>query len=108
MTFYVSTKIEHWQFRERTALRQAFEESRRRHTLSRGDRELPKARFRNDLLAVNSFSRRIWGEAISGEISRFFCDDGNGATHDQKVYFGLAKPTKDRPLWAPINPRPGG
>jgi hypothetical protein len=87
MTFYTNTKIEYWQSRERTALRRAFEESRRRHTLSRGDRELPKARLRNDLLAVNSFSRRIWGEAISREISRFFCDDGSGATHNQNVHF---------------------
>src|SRR3954462_9801622 len=87
VTFYTNTKIEYWQSRERTALRQAFEESRRRHPLSRGDRELPKGRFRNDLLAVNSFSRRIWGEAISGVLSRFFCDGGDGTTHNQNVYF---------------------
>src|SRR4051794_37038434 len=87
MDFYANTKIENWQLTELTALRQAFEQSRRRHSLSRGDRELPKARFQNDLLAVNSFSRRKWGEAVSSEISRFFCDNGDGTTHNQDVYF---------------------
>lgn len=87
MEFYSNTKIEGWQSRERSALRLAFQESRKRHTLSRGDRELPTGRFRYDLLAVNSFSRRIWGRAISNELSRFFCDGGDGTTHNRDVYF---------------------
>jgi hypothetical protein len=87
MTFYRNTRIEYWQSRQHSALRRAFEESRRRHTLSRGDRELPKGRFRHDLLAVNSFSRRIWGQAVSNELSRFFCDGGDGTTHNRDVYF---------------------
>lgn len=87
MTFYRNTRIEYWQSRQHSAQRRAFEESRRRHTLSRGDRELPKGRFRHDLLAVNSFSRRIWGQAISNELSRALCDGGDGATHNQDVYF---------------------
>jgi hypothetical protein len=87
MTFYRNTRIEHWQSREHFALRRAFEESRKRHTLSRGDRELPKGRFCYDLLAVNSFSRRIWGQAVSNELSRFFCDGGDGTTHDRDIYF---------------------
>jgi hypothetical protein len=87
MTFYRNTRIDYWQSVEQSALRQAFKESRRRHTLSRGDRELPKGRFRHDLLAVNSFSRRIWGRAISNELSRFFCDGGDGTMHSGNVYF---------------------
>lgn len=87
MTFYDNTRIEYWQSRERSALRVAFEESRKRHTVSRGDRELPKGRFRFDLSAVNSFSRRIWAEALSNELSRFFCDGGDGTTHNRNVYF---------------------
>jgi hypothetical protein len=87
MTFYRNTRIEYWQSRQHSALRRAFQESRKRHTLSRGDRELPKGRFRYDLLAVNSFSRRIWGQAISNELSRFFCDGGDGTTHNRDVYF---------------------
>lgn len=87
MAFYNNTRIEYWQSVEQSALRRAFQESRKRHTLSRGDRELPTGRFRHDLLAVNSFSRRIWGRAISNELSRFFCDGGDGTTHDRDVYF---------------------
>jgi hypothetical protein len=87
MTFYSNTGIEYWQSLQHSALRRAFEESRNRHTLSRGDRELPKGRFRHDLLAVNSFSRRIWGRAVSNELSRFFCDGGDGTTHNRNVYF---------------------
>src|SRR3954471_15745742 len=87
MTFYRNTRIDYWQSVEQSALRRAFKESRRRHTLSRGDRELPTGRFRHDLLAVNSFSRRIWGRAISNELSGFFCDGGDGTTHNRDVYF---------------------
>lgn len=87
MTFYRNTRIDYWQSVEQSALRRAFKESRRRHTLSRGDRELPKGSFRHDLLAVNSFSRRIWGRAISNELSRFFCDGEDGTTHNRDVYF---------------------
>ncbi|MBR0875361.1 hypothetical protein JQ633_33750 [Bradyrhizobium tropiciagri] len=87
MTFYDNTRIEYWQSREQLALRRAFQESRKSHTLSRGDRELPTGRFRYDLLAVNSFSRRIWGRAISNELSRFLCDGGDGTAHNRNVYF---------------------
>src|SRR4051794_12199353 len=87
MSFYSRTKIEYWHSREQSALRLAFQVSRKRHTLSRGDRELPKGRSRSDLLAVNSFSRRLWGEAVSKQLSGFFCDDGNGTTHNQDVLF---------------------
>jgi len=38
-------------------------------------------------LAVNSFSRRIWGRAISNELSLFFYDGGDGTTHNRDVYF---------------------
>ncbi|WP_271518489.1 hypothetical protein [Bradyrhizobium sp. CCBAU 53380] len=87
MTFYDNTRIEYWQSQEQSALRLAFQESRKRHTLSRGDRELPKGRFRHDLLAVNSFSRRIWGRAISDELSKLLCDGGDGTTHNRDIYF---------------------
>jgi hypothetical protein len=42
---------------------------------------------RSDLLAVNPFSRRTWGEVVSNELSRFFCDGGDGTTHNQDVFF---------------------
>ena len=87
MTFYCNTKIEYWQSREQSALRLAFQESRKRHTVTRGDRELVRGRFRHDLLAVNSFSRRIWGEAISNQVSGFFCDDEDGTAHNKDTFF---------------------
>ncbi|MDI3561720.1 hypothetical protein [Bradyrhizobium sp. Arg816] len=87
MSFFSNTRIEYWQARQHSAQRRAFEKSNHRHTLSRGDRELPKPKFRYDLLAVNSFSRRRWGEVVSGELSRFFCDGGDGTTHAGDVYF---------------------
>jgi hypothetical protein len=87
MTFYGNTRIEYWQARDRSLLRLAFEESRRRHTVTRGDRELVRGRFRHELLAVNSFSRRIWGEVTSDQLSMFFCDGGDGSGHKQDVLF---------------------
>jgi hypothetical protein len=87
MTFYQNTKIETWQSKERCALRLAFQESRKRHTVSRPDLELPKMRFRDDLLAVNSFSRKVWGEIVSDKLSDSFCNGGDGTTHNQEIYF---------------------
>lgn len=87
MSFYARTRIEYWQAKEQSALRLAFQESRKRHILTRGDRELLKPRFRYDLSAVNSFSRRIWGEAISDQLSLFFCDGRDGVIHNRDVYF---------------------
>jgi hypothetical protein len=102
MTFYTNTGIEDWQGRSQAALRLAFKESRKRHSLSRGDHELPKFKHGLSLLAVNSFSRRIWGEAVSDVISDFLCDGGDGTAHNQEVYFvslmdlGCARSVKDR------------
>jgi len=87
MTFYANTKIEQWQFREQSALRLAFQESRKRHSIRGGDRERLKLGVRHDLLAVNSFSRRKWGEVLSGQFSEYFCDGGDGSTHNRDVYF---------------------
>jgi hypothetical protein len=87
VTFYSKTRIEYWQSREQSALRLAFQESRKRHSITRGDRERLKLGHRNDLLAVNSFSRRMWGEVVSDQLSKFFCGGGDGVTHNQDVYF---------------------
>jgi hypothetical protein len=87
MTFYANTRIEYWQAKERSALRLAFQESRKRHTITRGDREKLRPGIRHELLAVNSFSRRIWGEVVSEELSNYFCDDGDGTEHNRDVYF---------------------
>jgi hypothetical protein len=101
MTFYRNMRIEYWQGRAQAALRLAFEESRKRQSLSRGDRELPKFKHGFSLLAVNPFSRRIWGEAASNAISGFFCDGGDGTVHNQDIYFvslmdlGCARSLKD-------------
>src|ERR1700722_3647431 len=87
MSFYRNTKIADWQSKEKSALRLAFQESRKRHSVTRGDRERLKLGLRNDLLAVNSFSRRRWGEVVSNQLSQVFCDGGEGTTHNQNVYF---------------------
>lgn len=87
MTFYAKTGIDRWQSLEQSALRLAFQESRKRHSITRGDRERIKLGYRHDLLAVNSFSRRIWGKALSDQISNFFCDSGHGGKHNQDIYF---------------------
>ena len=87
MTFYNKTRIEYWQSKEKSALRLAFQESRKRHSITSGDRERLKLGLRNDLLAVNSFSRRIWGEAVSNQLSHFFCEGGDGTKHNREVYF---------------------
>jgi hypothetical protein len=87
MTFYGNTRIDYWQSKEQSALRLAFRESRKRHTLTRGDPERLKPAFRHDLLAVNSFSRRTWGEIVSCQLAAFFCDGGNGTTHSREIFF---------------------
>jgi hypothetical protein len=102
VTFYDNTRIDYWQRMERRAMRCAFQESRKRHTVNPSDRARLTGQYRYELLAVNSFSRRIWGEVTSREISRFFCEGGDGETHNQEVYFvslmdiGCARSPDDR------------
>jgi hypothetical protein len=87
MTFYSNTRIDYWQRKEQSAMRLALQESRKRDTVSPLDRARLAGGFRYELLAVNSFSRRIWGGAVSNQISRFFCEGGDGTTHNKAIYF---------------------
>jgi hypothetical protein len=87
MTFFSNTKIETWQNQLENKLRLAFQESRKRGSVSLGDKALLKGHRRSSLLAVNRHSRVLWGEVISSEISKFFCEGGDGTEHNQEIYF---------------------
>jgi hypothetical protein len=87
MTFYSNTRIDYWQRQEQSAMRLALQESRKRHTAKPPDRARLRGGFRYELLAVNSFSRRIWGAAVSNQISRVFSESGDGTTHNKAIYF---------------------
>lgn len=86
MTFFSNTKIVSWQNAEASKLRQAFSESRRRDSVTRGDKNLLKYELRSSLIAVNGHSRVVWGEAVCNQLAEFFCD-GVDNSHRGEIYF---------------------
>jgi hypothetical protein len=68
-------------------LREAFERSRKRHTVTKYEMALIRACYRNELSAINHHARILWGEVISDELSNFFCQGGDGSEHNQDVHF---------------------
>src|SRR5437868_3869523 len=87
MTFFSDTKIESWQSKEAAKLRLAFRESLKRATVSRGDKNLLEWDLRSGLLAVSRHSRVLWGETVCEQLSRFFCEGGDGTEHKGEIYF---------------------
>lgn len=87
MTFFGKTKIEQNERKQGLVLKQAFQKSRKRHTVSRGDRNLLNYNCRAVLSAVNHHSRTLWGEVVSDQLSGFFCNGNDGGYHDRDVHF---------------------
>jgi hypothetical protein len=82
-SFFDKTEIKDKECSQDIKLRDAFERSRKRDTVSRYEKGLVEHRLRKELLAVNHHSRILWGQAISEQLSRFFCQGGDGSEHDQ-------------------------
>lgn len=87
MTFFKQTRIAYWQTIERQSLRSSFEKSIKRNTITVLDRNRIRPARRNDLLAVNSYSRLKWNEAVCTQIANFFCDGGDGIRHRREIMF---------------------
>ena len=86
-TFFDQTKIAHWQAKERTNLRLAFDKSRKRIKLTVLDTYRVRLCCRDRFLAINSFSRLEWGEAICLGLAQLFCDGDDGSEHHGDIFF---------------------
>lgn len=73
MGFFHITGIESCERKNYRLIRDAFQEARNRKTVSMGDKALIKCRKRNSLVAVNPFSRIMWGKALCSEIEKQLC-----------------------------------
>jgi len=87
MTFYDRSNIAYWQGIERENLRLAYENSGKRTKLNALDRHRIKPCRRDDLLAVNSYSRMVRGSALCEQLAHFFCDGGDGQNHKGEILF---------------------
>jgi hypothetical protein len=86
-TFFDNTRIDHWQSVERSKMRTAFENARKRHKLTPLDRHCIKPQSPDPLLAVNNHSRTNWGRFVSRELAQFLCGGGDGSEHNQEILF---------------------
>jgi len=86
MNFFRASEIESSEYKNGQLLDEAFETARNGHTVSRVDRKLLKQRVCRELIAVNNYSRIMWGCAICNELSGFFCHDDGDVEHVQDVY----------------------
>jgi hypothetical protein len=90
MNFFKASEIESSEYENGQLLNEAFETARTGHRVSRVDRKLLKQRVCRELIAVNNYSRILWGRAICNELSGFFCHDDGDVEHVQDVYsFGF-------------------
>jgi len=83
---FEKTRIEFYERKNASRLNHAFDHARNRDTVSRSDKLLIKHRERDSLLAVNRYSRVIWGKAVCEQLEKFFCDPGS-TDHNQTIYW---------------------
>jgi len=86
MLLFKETKIDFYEHQNADWLTRAFEVARNRHTVSPRDRSLLGHCERTSLLAVNRFSRLIWGKAVCEQLDNFFCS-ADTIDHNQPIYW---------------------
>lgn len=102
-SFFIRTNIENKERKQEAKLKEAFEKSRKRHTVTKLERALIRYASRNELSAVNHRARILWVQTISDQLASFFCQDG-GSEHSQEIHFvTLLDPQCARSPSAPLS-----
>jgi hypothetical protein len=83
---FKQTRIEFYERQNASRLNHAFDHARNRDTVSRSDKLLIQYRERHSFLAVNRYSRVIWGKAVCEQLEDFFCSPGT-TDHNQTIYW---------------------
>jgi hypothetical protein len=83
---FKETRIEFYERQNASQLNHAFDHARNRDTVSRSDKLLIQYRERASLLAVNRYSRVIWGKAVCEQLEGLFCSPDT-TDHNQPIYW---------------------
>ena len=83
---FKQTRIEFYERQNASRLNHAFEYARNRDTVSRSDKLIIQYRERGSLLAVNRYSRVIWGKAVCEQLEKVFCSPDT-TDHNQTIYW---------------------
>jgi hypothetical protein len=86
MNFFKASNIESSEYETLEFLRTAFETARNRQSVTSIDCRLLKRKNGSELIAVNPYSRILWGGAVCRELSSFFCRDADNVDHDQDIF----------------------
>jgi hypothetical protein len=83
---FTQTRIEFYERQNASRLNRALDHARNRDTVSRSDKLLIQHREGGSLLAVNRYSRVIWGKAVCEQLENFFCSPDK-TDHNQTIYW---------------------
>ena len=83
---FEKSRIERYECQNTSRLNHAFDNARNRDSVSRSDKLLIKYCERGSLLAVNRYSRVIWGKAVCEQLEDFFCSSDT-TDHNQTIYW---------------------
>jgi hypothetical protein len=87
MSLFIQSWTLHQERLSHKELLLAFEKSRKRHTISKQDRQLLDPSSARDLCCVNYASRIRWSKAFCGEFEEFFGLDEDIEFPDQTLFF---------------------
>jgi hypothetical protein len=87
MSLFQHTGISRQEHRSQRALDVAFQESRKRHSITHKDRQLLECSVRRDLCSVNRFARLLWSKAVCREFQDFFGLDHRNHFSRQQLFF---------------------
>jgi hypothetical protein len=87
MSLFEHTGISRQEHRSQRALAIAFQESRKRRTITHRDRDLLGCGVRHDLCSVNRFARLLWSKVVCREFQDFFGLDDQNKFPDQPLFF---------------------
>jgi hypothetical protein len=87
MSLFQHTGISRQEHRSERALNTAFQESRKRKTITHRDRNLLECSVRSDLCSVNRFARLLWAKAVCREFQDFFGLDYQNHFPGQPLFF---------------------
>jgi hypothetical protein len=87
MSLFQHTGISRQEHRSERALNTAFQESRKRKTITHRDRDLLECGVRRDLCSANRFARLLWAKAVCREFQDFFGLDHRNPFPGQPLFF---------------------
>jgi hypothetical protein len=87
MSLFSTSGLRNQEYQSNKELTLAFEQSRKRHTITQKDRKVTDPSSALDLCSVNYFARIRWSRAFCKEIEMFFGLNNQNTFPDQPLFF---------------------